>query len=41
MYQLSVAPDQVNQALQKHILADGYDLTYDMEKSNGAYIYNY
>lgn len=40
MYQLSVPADQVNQALKKHILADGYDLTYDMEKSNGAYIYD-
>jgi L-lysine 6-transaminase len=40
MYQLTVAPDQVNETLGKHILADGYDLTYDMEKSNGAYIYD-
>jgi L-lysine 6-transaminase len=40
MYQLSIAPDQVNQTLQQHILADGFDLTYDMEKSNGAYIYD-
>lgn len=40
MYQLSVAPDQVTQTLQQHILADGFDLTYDMEKSNGAYIYD-
>lgn len=40
MYQLSVPPNQVNQALAKHILADGYDLTYDIEKSNGSYIYD-
>lgn len=40
MYQLSVAPDQVKQTLKKHILADGYDLTYDIEKSSGAYIYD-
>ncbi|MGF1922652.1 MAG: L-lysine 6-transaminase [Bacteroidia bacterium] len=40
MYQLSIAPDQVNQTLEKHILADGFDLTYDMEKSEGAYIYD-
>jgi len=40
MYQLSVAPDQVNETLSKHILADGFDLTYDMEKSHGAYIYD-
>ncbi|MEJ5994207.1 L-lysine 6-transaminase [Pedobacter sp. Du54] len=40
MYQLSIAPDQVNQTLEQHILADGFDLTYDMEKSEGAYIYD-
>jgi L-lysine 6-transaminase len=40
MYQLSIAPDQVNQTLKQHILADGFDLTYDMEKSHGAYIYD-
>lgn len=40
MYQLNVAPDQVNQTLKQHILADGFDLTYDMEKSEGAYIYD-
>jgi L-lysine 6-transaminase len=40
MYQLSIAPDQVSQTLQQHILADGFDLIYDMEKSNGAYIYD-
>lgn len=40
MYQLSVAPDQVKPTLKKHILADGYDLIYDIEKSQGAYIYD-
>jgi len=40
MYQLTVAPDQVKATLSKHILADGFDLTYDMERSNGAYIYD-
>jgi len=40
MYQLNIAPDQVNHTLQQHILADGYDLTFDMEKSEGAYIYD-
>lgn len=40
MYQLSVAPDKVNETLSKHILADGFDLTYDMEQSQGAYIYD-
>jgi L-lysine 6-transaminase len=40
MYQLTVAPDQVNETLSQHILADGFDLTYDMGKSQGAYIYD-
>ena len=40
MYQLTVPADHVNESLSKHILADGFDLTYDMEKSNGAYIYD-
>jgi len=40
MYQLTVPADRVNESLSKHILADGFDLTYDMEKSNGAYIYD-
>ncbi|SEA00658.1 L-lysine 6-transaminase [Pedobacter hartonius] len=40
MYQLTVAPDQVNETLSQHVLADGFDLTYDMEQSQGAYIYD-
>ncbi len=40
MYQLTVSPEQVNESLSKHILADGFDLTYDMELSQGAYIYD-
>jgi len=40
MYQLTVPPNRVNESLNKHILADGFDLTYDMEKSHGAYIYD-
>ncbi|MEJ7780729.1 MAG: L-lysine 6-transaminase [Daejeonella sp.] len=40
MYKLSVSPDQVSQTLSKHILADGFDLTFDMEKSNGVYIHD-
>lgn len=40
MYKLTVPANQVNESLNKHILADGFDLTYDMEKSNGAYIYD-
>ncbi|MDY0906689.1 L-lysine 6-transaminase [Pedobacter sp. CFBP9032] len=40
MYQLTIPADQVKESLSKHILADGFDLTYDMEKSHGAYIYD-
>lgn len=40
MYQLTVAPEQVNETLSQHVLADGFDLTYDMEKSKGAYLYD-
>jgi len=40
MYQLTVAPDQVNETLSQHVLADGFDMTYDMEKSQGAYLYD-
>ncbi|KLT65733.1 L-lysine 6-transaminase [Pedobacter sp. BMA] len=40
MYQLTVPANRVKESLSKHILADGFDLTYDMEKSRGAYIYD-
>jgi L-lysine 6-transaminase len=40
MYQLTVNPEQVNETLSQHVLADGFDLTYDMEQSHGAYIYD-
>ncbi|MES2828715.1 MAG: L-lysine 6-transaminase [Bacteroidota bacterium] len=40
MYKLTVSPEEVNATLSKHILADGFDLTYDMEKSEGVYIYD-
>ncbi|MXV51338.1 L-lysine 6-transaminase [Pedobacter sp. HMF7647] len=40
MYKLSVSPDEVQKTLGKHILADGYDLTFDMEKSSGVHIYD-
>lgn len=40
MYKLSIAPDQVQETLSKHILADGFDLTFDMEKSEGVRIYD-
>ncbi|MDB5130836.1 MAG: L-lysine 6-transaminase [Mucilaginibacter sp.] len=40
MYNLHVSPENVQASLQKHVLADGFDLTFDMEKSNGVYIYD-
>ena len=40
MYNLLVSPKNVQASLQKHVLADGFDLTFDMEKSKGVYIYD-
>lgn len=40
MYNLLVSPENVHASLQKHILADGFDLIFDMEKSKGVYIYD-
>jgi L-lysine 6-transaminase len=40
MYNLQVSPENVQDTLSKHILADGFDLTFDMEKSKGVYIYD-
>jgi len=40
MYNLLVSPENVQASLQKHVLADGFDLTFDMEKSQGVYIYD-
>jgi L-lysine 6-transaminase len=40
MYNLLVSPENVQASIQKHVLADGFDLTFDMEKSNGVYIYD-
>jgi len=40
MYNLLVSPENVQNTLNKHILADGFDLTFDMEKSKGVYIYD-
>lgn len=33
MYKLSVSPEKVQETLSKHILADGYDLTFDIKKA--------
>src|ERR1700712_4889461 len=40
MYNLLVSPQNVQATLNKHLLADGFDLTFDMEKSKGVYIYD-
>lgn len=40
MYNLLVSPENVQDSLKKHILADGFDLTFDMEKSKGVHIYD-
>ncbi len=40
MYQLQVTPQNVQATLSKHILADGFDLIFDMEKSQGVHIYD-
>jgi L-lysine 6-transaminase len=40
MYNLTVAPADVHAVLAKHIHADGFDLVFDMEKSEGVRIYD-
>lgn len=35
-----VTAAQVHKILQKHILTDGYDIVLDLEKSQGAYLYD-
>ncbi len=40
MYHLSVSPGAVKNTLAEHVLADGYDLTFDMERSSGVRIYD-
>jgi L-lysine 6-transaminase len=40
MYNLSIPPEKVAETLGKHLIADGFDLTFDMEKSQGVHIYD-
>ncbi|AFD07480.1 L-lysine 6-transaminase [Solitalea canadensis] len=40
MYHLKITPNDVHETLGKHILADGFDLIFDMQKSHGCYIYD-
>lgn len=36
----SIEPKNVRTTLQKHILADGYEIVLDLKKSKGAYLYD-
>ena len=40
MYNKLISPHDVHASLNKHVLADGFDLIFDMEKSKGVYIYD-
>lgn len=40
MYKLFVSPQDVKKTLSKHLLTDGYDLTFDLEKSHGVRIFD-
>ncbi|MET4081911.1 L-lysine 6-transaminase [Pedobacter sp. UYP30] len=40
MYKLEITPDRVRETLSKHVLADGFDMTYDIEKSEGSFLYD-
>lgn len=40
MYQIAVAPEEVHNTLANYILADGYDMTFDMERSHGVTIFD-
>lgn len=36
----TIEAEQVHKILQKHLLADGYDIVLDLEKSEGLYLYD-
>jgi L-lysine 6-transaminase len=40
MYKLSVETQNVEKTLAKHLLTDGFDLIYDIEKSDGVRMYD-
>lgn len=40
MYNLTISPEKVQESLSKHLLTDGFDLTFDMEKSEGVRIFD-
>ena len=37
---LPLRPQDVHETLARHILADGYDLVFDFEKSHGSWVYD-
>jgi L-lysine 6-transaminase len=37
---MKIAPNMVHETIGKHMLADGFDLVYDIEKSKGMYLHN-
>ncbi|HAY32532.1 MAG TPA: L-lysine 6-transaminase [Ignavibacteria bacterium] len=37
---VSISPENVQTELKKHMLVDGFDITIDLEKSGGAYLYD-
>ncbi|MBK8983318.1 MAG: L-lysine 6-transaminase [Ignavibacteria bacterium] len=37
---VSITPENVQTELKKHMLVDGFDITVDIEKSGGAYLYD-
>lgn len=37
---LTLKPNDVHKTLEKHMLADGLDLVFDLERSRGSYIYD-
>lgn len=36
----ALAPEEIRKVLGRHILADGFDMVLDLEKSEGAYLYD-
>lgn len=40
MYKLDISPSEVHETLSKHILADGYGITFDLDRSQGTIIYD-
>lgn len=40
MYKTSIKPEHVQKTLEKHLLADGLDLVFDMKKSQGVYLFD-